>query len=105
VLGVLLAAFLVARGCGATETQVSTEEAIEIAREQLDFVPECVQVRFFRRGVNSRAFYAVSLWTVDARGAFGDIALVVVEARSGAVAQVDRDPNTARPPARCQSPV
>jgi hypothetical protein len=57
---VLVAALLVARSCGKTETDVSQEEAIEIAKGQIDFEPTCTFVRFLQRGLADET-WAVSL--------------------------------------------
>jgi hypothetical protein len=83
---VLLAAFLVARGCAAADKQVSSERAVEIAREAAPFKPDNVQVRFLRRGVPSRGYWAVSLSTVDADGRLNRTLVVLVDARTGDIA-------------------
>jgi hypothetical protein len=83
---VLLAAFLVARGCAAADKQVSSERAVEIAREAAPFKPDKVQVRFLRRSVPSRGYWAVSLYTVDANGRPKRTLVVLVDARTGDIA-------------------
>jgi hypothetical protein len=59
---VLLAAYLVAQTCGSSEPGVSQEEAIEIAREEIDFEASEVQIRNVPRGFESRS-WMVSLYT------------------------------------------
>jgi hypothetical protein len=103
LLAVLAAALLVARSCGAGG-DVSKEEAIAAARGVLDFKPECVQVRFFRSGINAQPIWAVSLWTVDDAGDFERINLVQVSAKTGKVIGVDRLPKLAFTRAQCKSP-
>ena len=88
LLGVLLVALLVSRSCGRTETPVPKEEAIEIAREQVDYEPDRVQVRFLKRGLQSSSFWAVSLTSFAADGTLADATVVVVDARTGDVAEV-----------------
>lgn len=82
---VLVAALLVARSCGATETPVSKDEAVEIARGEVDFAPDRVQVRLIKRGIQSNEFWLVGL----ARGEV-EAVNVVIDARTGAVTEVRR---------------
>ncbi len=91
LLGVLLVAFVVARGCGSGELNVDEQEAISIARRAIDYRPERVQVRLVRRGVRSRAFWAVSLSTRTAGGSFENVTVVVVDARTGRIDEVHRE--------------
>jgi hypothetical protein len=62
LVAVLVAAYLVAQTCGSSEPGVSQEEAIEIAREQIDFDASEVQIRNVPRGFESRS-WMVSLYT------------------------------------------
>ena len=59
---VLLLAYLVARTCGSSQPDVSQEEAIEIAKEEIEFEPNDVQVRNIPRGFEERS-WMVSLYT------------------------------------------
>jgi hypothetical protein len=104
LLVVLALALLVARGCGSSG-EVSKDEAIEIARKELRFEPECVQIRFVRRGIQALPFWAVSLWTLDRKGEFDQISLVFVNAHTGAVADVNRRPAVGSTQPQCESPV
>ena len=81
---VLGAAALAARSCADTTPDVSKEAAIESAREIAAFEPESVQVRFVRRGVPSRGYWAVSLYQGPARQPTR-VQLVVVDANTGDV--------------------
>ena len=93
-MGVLLLALLVARACTQTGNEISQEEAVEIARQQIDYEPERTVVRLIRRGVpQSRPFWAVSLSTVDAEGRLERTTVVVVDANTKEVAEVrERSP-------------
>ncbi|MCS7006022.1 MAG: PepSY domain-containing protein [Thermoleophilia bacterium] len=55
----------VARTCGKHEDKVSKDEAIEIAKEEVDFAPcparPCVQVRAVQRGIPPRLVWIVGL--------------------------------------------
>lgn len=86
-MGVLLLAYLVARTCGSSEPDVSQEEAIEIAKEEIEFEPNQVQVRNIPRGFEERS-WMVSLYTgtpadpqecrvVEIDAASGDVITVV----------------------------
>lgn len=88
---VLLVAFLAAKSCASRDTEVTQDEAIAIAREQIDFEPDRVGVRFIPRGVQSRPFWAVSLSVTDAEGNLDRVTVVVVNARTGEVAEVRRE--------------
>jgi hypothetical protein len=82
---VLLAAFGVARGCGSAGRNVSSDEAIAIARKSTTFQPDKVQIRFIQRGIPPRPAWAVSLYDVSPRGLPINVHVVVVDANTGAV--------------------
>lgn len=84
---VLLAALLVARTCGSSEPGITQAEAIEIAKQQIDFEPRSVQVRNVPRGIEGRRSWAVSLYT-GTIGNPGECRVVEVDASSGRVAFV-----------------
>jgi hypothetical protein len=86
---VLLLALVVSRGCIGRGSEISEEEAIAIARREVPYEPDRTQVRFIRRGApQARAFWAVSLSTVDSQGQLDRVTVVVVDARTRAVAEV-----------------
>jgi hypothetical protein len=87
LVAVLLAALLVARTCGSSEPTVSQEEAIAIAKRQVDFEPRAVQIRNVPRGLEGRRSWAVSLYT-GTIGNPGTCRVVEIDTRSGQVAQV-----------------
>jgi Peptidase propeptide and YPEB domain len=84
---VLLAALLVARTCGSSEAAVSQEEAIEIAKRQIDFEPRQIQIRNVPRGLEGRRSWAVSLYTGTVSSP-GTCRLVEIDAESGRVAGI-----------------
>jgi hypothetical protein len=88
---VLLAAFVAAKSCASRDTDVSSDEAIEIAREEIDYEPDRVMVRFTPRGIDSRPYWAVSLSTLDATGGLDVVTVVLVNARTGDVEEIDRE--------------
>ncbi len=90
LLGILAVAFFASRGCASRETEVSKEEAVEIAPGEIDYEPERVMTRFVPRGIESRPSWAVSLATIRADGSFERVTVVVVDGRTGDVVDVQR---------------
>ena len=88
LLAVLLIAFLASRSCASRDTEISQDEAVEIAREEVDFEPDRVAVRFLPRGVQSRPSWGVSLSTENAEGELERVTVVVVDATTGEIAEV-----------------
>ncbi|MGH3103637.1 MAG: hypothetical protein ACRDN6_06025 [Gaiellaceae bacterium] len=84
----LLIAVLVSRGCASSADEISKDEAIAIAKREVAFRPDRVQVRLVRRGFQSRPFWAVSLSTLDAEGRFDRVTVVLVDARTRVVEEV-----------------
>lgn len=79
------------KSCASRDTEIDSDEAIEIAREEVEWEPERVLVRFIPRGVQSRPYWAVSLSILDDAGNVEQLAVVLVNARSGEVEEVDRE--------------
>lgn len=88
MVGVLALAFIVARACTKQEIRISDQEAVAIAKRQIDYKAERVQVRLVRRGVKSRPYWAVSLSQVGPGNLPVNITVVLVDARTKEVAQV-----------------
>jgi hypothetical protein len=82
---------LVARSCGRVETDIKREQAVEIARGEISYEPNLVQVRLLKRGLNSRPVWIVSLSQEQADGTLRNITVVVVDARSGEIEEIRRD--------------
>jgi hypothetical protein len=59
LVAVLLFALLVARTCGSSQPEVSSERAVEIARGEIDFDAPRVQIRNLPSGFEGR------MWVVD----------------------------------------
>lgn len=69
--------------------EISSEEAIEIAEQHIDFVSEQTQVRLIRQGVNLRPVWAVSLSIpIEGTSAFERLSTVEVDAVTGGVLRV-----------------
>jgi hypothetical protein len=87
---VLVAAGLVAQNCGSRETEVSKEDAVVIAKREIDYEPERVLTRFVPRGFQSCPSWAVSLATLDSRGDVERVTVVVVDGVTGDVVEIRR---------------
>lgn len=83
----LVVAFGASRSCASTEHAVSKERAIAIARAQLGFQPERTQIRFVRRGIETRGYWAISFSTLDAKGTLERVAVMLADAETGAVSK------------------
>ena len=84
LLAVLFVAFIVARTCGSSSPDVSQEEAIEIARDQIDFEAEEVQIRNVPRGIEGQRSWMVSLYNGEPINP-EECRLVEVDAQGGEV--------------------
>jgi Peptidase propeptide and YPEB domain len=88
VLVVLFVAVVVARSCGSSHGEISQEEAIEIAREEISYEPDEIQVRNVAQGVpKQRRIWAVSLYVGD-RTAPEKVTVVEIDAETGEVTEV-----------------
>ena len=85
---VLLAALLVSKSCGATSTSVSQQEAIAIAKQQISYTANHVQIRLIKRGLKSQAFWAVSLSQKQPDGKLKNVTVVVIHGDTGAVVEI-----------------
>jgi hypothetical protein len=88
IVVILLAlAFLASRSCAGGGDRISQDEAIAIARDEVAYEPDRVHVRFFRRGIPSTGFWAVSLSTVE-EGVTERQTVVIIHAATGTVTEV-----------------
>lgn len=91
--GLLVVAFIVARGCQERDVQLTQEEAVELAGDQVDFEPTFTQVRLLRQGLNRKAYWFVSLsqpigFNGDRPDLFRNLAVVQIDSSSGEVDSV-----------------
>ena len=85
---VLVAAAGVARSCGSHGGTISQAEAIEIAKDNAEFVPcdrqGCVMVRAVQRGLPTRLVWIVGLAEdLDASGTPTRVENILIDARTG----------------------
>jgi hypothetical protein len=83
--------FLASRGCGDTHHQVTQSDAVGIARGEVNYRPDGTNVRFVRRGLPPRSYWAVSLWQQAADGTRTHVTVVVIDAQTGEVTQINRN--------------
>ena len=85
---ILLAALLVARSCGETAADIPKEEAVEIAKAQVDFEPTSFQIRLIKQGLQSNEIWLVGLERRDDADRLLDATSVLVDADTGEVIDV-----------------
>jgi hypothetical protein len=83
--GVLLVALLFARSCGSAGNEISSERAVELARQEASFTPDREQVRLVQRGIPPRSYWGVSLYDVDANGRPTRVEVFLVDRKTGDV--------------------
>ena len=88
----ILLAFFVSKSCQQSQIRITQEEAIAIAKREVDFRPKSTQIRLLRQGLNRKPFWFVSLSNpigsaVNPEG-FSRLAIVEVDANSGKVESV-----------------
>jgi hypothetical protein len=88
LVAVLAVAYIASQSCASRDTEISKEEAVEIARNEVDFEPDRVMTRFIPRGIKSRPNWAVSLSTVGAGGRLDRATVVVVDGRTGVIVEI-----------------
>lgn len=82
---VLLLAFAVTKGCGS-DGSLDADDAKRVAQTVQTFEPDEVQVRFFRRGVNSTPLWAVSMYQGTAKRPTR-VQVVVINATTGEIVE------------------
>ncbi len=80
----LVLAFVISR---ASDSEVSQEDAVATATEQVDFVPENTQVRFLRQGLDRHPFWVISLSTPGPGATYADLAVVRIDAETGKIVE------------------
>jgi hypothetical protein len=78
------------RVLGRTTPKVSKDDAVAVARPNVDFKPQGYNIRLVRQGIPPRPVWAVSFWIRKSGGGYSRITLVLVDANSGRVMQVRR---------------
>jgi Peptidase propeptide and YPEB domain len=90
MIGLLALGFVLVHVVDRNGAKVSQDEAVAIARAQIDFKPEDYQIRFIRRGIPSRGYWVVSFFIRKQAGGYERVTVVLVDAASGRVTEVRR---------------
>ena len=90
MVALLALGLVLTRVLGRTNTKVSKDDAIAVARPKLDFRPQGYNIRLLRQGIPPRPVWAVSFWIRKVGGGFSRITIVLVDANSGRVMKVRR---------------
>ncbi len=90
MVALLALGLVLTRVLGRTNTKVSKDDAIAVARPKVDFKPQGYNIRLVRQGIPPRPVWAVSFWIRKAGGGFSRITIVLVDANNGRVMQVRR---------------
>ena len=87
----LVLAFVVSGRCQQSEIELTQDEAIAIATEQVDFEPENTQIRLLRQGLDRHPFWIVSLSIPRApTDSVHALAMVRIDATSGEVVEFNQ---------------
>ena len=93
VAAVFVVAVVVSRSCQQAEIDLTQEEAIELATEQVDFEPEDTQIRLLRQGISREPFWIISLSTEAAGGqTYEDLAVLRIDATTGEIVEFREQP-------------
>ena len=92
VAALLVLTVIVSRTCQQSEIELTQEEAVALATEQVRFEPENTQIRLLRQGLDRHPFWIVSLSIAESRrtSASTQLAVVRIDATSGEVVEVNQ---------------
>ena len=94
IVGAVLIAFVGFTGAlrADNDVPVSSEQAVQIATERLDFEPDLTAVKLVREGIGLQPVWAVSFSTNGTDGErYGQILVISVDGRSGEIIRVARE--------------
>jgi hypothetical protein len=90
MVALLVALFALVHFAQHGAKKVSKEDAVAIARTKIDFEPTGYQIRFLRRGIPPRGYWVASFYIRKASGGYKRVTVVIVDAASGNVTEVQR---------------
>ncbi len=93
VAGILVAALLVSKSCGKTEAEISQDEAIAIAEQQVSFEPDRVNIRLVKQGLRQKEVWLVGLGQRRTDGSYVVATNVLVDADTGEVLEIQPVPS------------
>ena len=95
-VGLLVLTVLVANSCQRSQVRFNQQQAIGLARQQVDFEPTRTQIRLVRQGIQARPVWAVSLSVPTGPEQYDRLAVVRIDANNGKLLSVASQP-TATP--------
>lgn len=91
IVGVLVLAIVVARGCQQSQVRITKETAIATAKREVDFTARRTNVRLLRQGINSKPYWFVNLSIPDREeGGTRRLSVVQIDANTGKVVEIDK---------------
>jgi hypothetical protein len=85
LLAVLVVAFISMKSCSRQQHDVSQDEAVAIARKEIDFEPDRYQVRYLPQGIPPVYYWGVNFYKLDENGQVVRTEVVLVNAETGEV--------------------
>jgi hypothetical protein len=86
LVAVLVVAFIATKSCARQQNRISQDDAVAIARKQIDFEPSRYQVRYLPQGLPPVYYWAVNFSKLDENGQVVHTKVVLVNANTGVVA-------------------
>jgi NAD(P)H-flavin reductase len=91
IVGVLVVAFVVARGCQQSQIRITKQQAVATATRAVDFTPRRMNVRLLRQGLNSKPSWFVNLSVPGGTaGSIRRLSVVQVDANTGKVVGISK---------------
>jgi hypothetical protein len=86
LIAVLLVAFAATKSCARQQHKISQDEAVAIARKEIDFEPTKHQIKYLPQGVPPVYYWAVNFVKETEAGRVVHTEVVLVNANTGEVA-------------------
>ena len=86
LVAVLLVAFAATKSCARQQNKVSQDEAVAIARKEIDFEPDRYQIRYLPQGVPPVYYWGVNFQQLNENGNVVRTEVVLVNATTGEIA-------------------
>ncbi len=94
LIGLFVLALIFAKSCQQSQIRIDEQEAIALAKQQVDFEPKETQIRLVRQGLNRKPFWFVSLsdpiGSPTSPEGFSRLVVVKIDANTGSVEEVNR---------------
>ena len=85
LVAILLVAFVATKSCARQQYEISSDEAVAIARDEIDFVPTKHQVKYLPQGIPPVYYWAVNFVQEGPSGRVVRTEVVLVNANTGDV--------------------